>query len=133
MRNQSAFALALITLLAACGTPQEQCIRTATRELRTLDMLIAETEASLARGYTYETREVVRHVWTRCDDFVGLGPHHHRRMCFEPVTDTVRHPVAIDPTVENRKLAALKDRRAALAARARVEVDACRARFPEDQ
>lgn len=124
------FALLLVALIAACGTPQEQCIRNATRELRTLDQLIAETEANLARGFAYEEYEKVRHVWTWCDDFVG--PTRHRRMCLEPVFDTVERPVAIDPAVETRKLDGLKSRRAALANRAQAEVAVCRAKFPEE-
>ncbi len=121
--------LVLLAALAACGTPQEQCIRRATQEVRTLDQLIAETEANLARGYAYEEREVVRHVWQRCDDFIGQIPH--RRMCLEPVFDTVKRPVAIDPEVETRKLEGLKSRRAALVKSAQAEIAACRAKYPE--
>lgn len=122
----------LILALAACGTPQERCINNATREIRTIDRLAAETEATIARGYGYESHEVVRHVWARCDrDYVGLGTHLHPRMCFVPVSDTVRRPVAIDPVAEQRKLDALRERRASLMARAQSEIAACRSRFPE--
>lgn len=129
MRPGFVLLLSLALFVSACGTPQEQCIRNATRELHTLDRLIAETEANLARGYAYEDYEKVRHVWTWCDDFTG--PTRHRRMCLEPVFDTVERPVAIDPAVEMRKLDGLKSRRAALAKRAQAEVAACRAKFPE--
>ncbi|MDW4551359.1 hypothetical protein R5H32_18535 [Defluviimonas sp. D31] len=130
MRARPLLCLAL--LLAACGSPQERCIQSATREMRTLDRLIAETEATLARGYGYETREVVRHVWTRCDDFIpGYGPHPYRRMCFEPVFHTVKEPVAIDPAAEARKLDGLKTRRAELAARAAPAIEACKVEHPE--
>lgn len=131
MRFAAPFALTLI--LAACGTPQERCIRSATQEVRTLDRLIAETEANLARGYAYESREVVRHVWTVCDDYVGPRRRHARPMCFEPVFRTVERPVAIDPAVEARKLDGLKERRVALARRATDDVAQCQANFPEDQ
>ncbi|WP_347311295.1 hypothetical protein [Defluviimonas sp. SAOS-178_SWC] len=124
------FTLLLTALVAACGTPQEQCIRTATRELRTLDRLIAETEANLARGYTYEEHEIMRHEWTRCDDWVRGTPV---RMCFEPVWDTVRRPVAIDPEAETRKLEGLQARRKALGRQADAAIAACRARYPETQ
>src|SRR5690606_21382542 len=43
--------VALVLMIAACGTPQERCIDDATRELRRIDGLIADTEAALARGY----------------------------------------------------------------------------------
>lgn len=120
----------LILLLAACGTQQEICIRNATREIRTLDRLIAEAESNLARGYAYEEREVVHHEWRLCDDYIG--PHRPRRMCFEPVFHTVRRPVAIDPAAETRKLEGLKARRAALMRPVSARIDACRATYPEE-
>ncbi|SPH24861.1 hypothetical protein DEA8626_03895 [Defluviimonas aquaemixtae] len=121
---------AFVLMVAACGTKQEQCIRTATREIRTLDHLTAEAEANLARGYAYEEREIVRHVWQRCDN--GLfDPGHPRRMCFEPVFDTVRRPVAIDPAAETRKLDGLKARRAALVGPVSARIESCRVTYPE--
>jgi hypothetical protein len=42
-------ALLSLLLLTACGTPQEQCINSVTRDMRVVDRLIAETEANLAR------------------------------------------------------------------------------------
>lgn len=123
-----ALTLILLALLSACGTPQEHCIRTATREIRTLDRLIAETETNLARGYGFEERQIMRHQWTRCDDWVSGTPH---RMCFEPVWDTVKRPVAIDPQAEQRKLDGLRARRKALGLRAEAAIAACRAQYPE--
>ena len=128
MRLPSALPLALLAALAACGTPQEQCIRSATREIATVDRLIAEAQGNLARGYSYETREVTRWEWERCDDWVPGTPP---RMCWEPVTDWVRKPVAIDPAAEKRKLAALKERRAVLARQAETSVAACKRQYPE--
>lgn len=122
-------ALALL-LLSACGTRQEQCIRSATREIGTLDRLIAESETNLARGYAYETREILRYGWRRCDDDL-IYPRHPGRMCFEPVPDTVRRPVAIDPGAESRKIDGLKARRAALVGPASARVEACRATYSE--
>lgn len=127
MRNLTLFALAAAAL-TACGTPQEQCIRSATGEVRTLDRLIAEAEANLSRGYAYEEREIVRHEWRRCDDWVvGTPP----RMCFEPVWDTVKRPVAIDPAGEQRKLDGLLARRKSVLARAEATIAACKAQYPE--
>lgn len=123
------FALILfVAALAGCGTPQERCIGSATREIRTLDRLIGETRADLARGYGYETREVMRHQWRRCDDWVAGTPS---RMCFEPVWHTVKRPVAIDPAAEQRKLDGLVARRGALMAQAAPAIAACKAKFPE--
>jgi hypothetical protein len=119
-------------LLTACGTPQEQCIRAATKELRTISMLIAETEASIARGYRYENEEVVRFAWVRCDHgYLAPGAPMPRPMCWEPYTDIVQRPAAIDPAVEARKLAGLKSRQSELQKLANAQISACRAKFPE--
>lgn len=128
MHRSALLPLLLVSALSACGTPQEQCINAATRDIRTLDRLIAEEQATLARGYGYETREVVRHEWRRCDDWVPGTPP---RMCFEPEWVTVRRPVAIDPAAEQRKLGGLVARRKALAAQAGPAVAACKAQYPE--
>ena len=60
--------LTFLTLaaLAACGTPQEQCISCNTRDLRTVDRLIAESEGNLQRGYAYESVTVYEDYWTHC-------------------------------------------------------------------
>ncbi|MCB2094063.1 MAG: hypothetical protein H6901_09440 [Rhodobacteraceae bacterium] len=119
-------------LLTSCGTPQEQCIRAATRELRTVTGLIAETEATIARGYGYQSEEITRWAWVRCDfdrfDHDAIGP---APMCWEPYSDTIRRPVAIDPAVEARKLSALKSRQKILQTQANAQISDCRARFPE--
>ncbi|PPB82169.1 hypothetical protein LV82_00092 [Albidovulum inexpectatum] len=126
-------ALMLVLALSACGTPQERCIRNVSAELRRLDALIAETEANLARGYGYETREIIRHEWQICTDLIGDPPKPVHRMCLEPVWDTVRRPIAIDPEAEQRKLEGLRNRRAALAPAVAEAIAECRLRHPQDQ
>lgn len=122
-------ALLLALALAACSA-QDTCVRNATREIRALDSLIAETEANIARGYAYERREVTRWAWVRCYDG-PYDPTRPRTRCWEPYTDIVREPVAIDPEAEARKLAGLKSRRAALADTAMAAVAECRRLYPE--
>ncbi|MFZ1726556.1 MAG: hypothetical protein WBO29_03185 [Albidovulum sp.] len=126
---------AIVTLLlTACGTPQEQCIRAATRELRTVTSLIAETEATIARGYGYQSEEIVRWAWVRCDfDPSQPGLPDPTPMCWEPFSDTVQRPVAIDPAVEARKLAGLKSRQKTLQTQANSQISNCRAQFPDPQ
>lgn len=126
-------ALLLSLVLASCGTPQQRCIRNATEELRTLDLLIAETRANLGRGFGYEEQEVIRYQYGFCGYYRGDDGHRYPNRCFEPYTDTVSRPVAIDPEVETRKLAGLQSRRAVLVARAAAEVAACRQRFAESE
>jgi hypothetical protein len=119
--------------LVACGTPQEQCIRRETGELRKIERLIAKTEGNLARGYAYEYRDVTRWAWVAC---IAPGPHTpgtrvRTQMCWEPQEDTVRDEVPIDPAAEKRKLAGLTERRAALAKAAAPAMAACKAAYPE--
>ena len=85
----------VLALLAACGTPQEQCINRSTRELRTIERLLAEVDGNLARGYAWEEYQIVRTRWevcgyseeTRSDGTVitlraqRLKPSAHARAC----------------------------------------------------
>jgi hypothetical protein len=125
--------LPALALLAACATPQEACIGNATRELRTLDTLIAETEANLARGYAFETIEVTRPEWVICGYYPAKPKQQPKpRYCFQDVTETSRREVAIDPAAEKRKLAGLVERRRALNGPAASAIAECRARYPQD-
>jgi hypothetical protein len=125
-------ALAALGLLVACGTPQEQCIRAATRDLRTVNALVKESEANLARGYAWEYYEVDRTVWVICDYYYADdGRRAYPRYCLDNVSDTIRRPVAIDPAVEKRKLQNLKERQRALSRAAEPAIAACEARYPE--
>ena len=125
-------ALTLCALLAACGTPQEQCINRSNRDLRTVDRLIAETEANLARGYALETFTVYETQWTWCHSRSKAGePPRPPHMCLdrEPVTKT--RPKAIDLQEETRKLAGLKAKRKELARAAQPVIAQCKAQYPE--
>ena len=136
MRASWAAGLALAGMLAACGTPQEQCIAGQTRDLRNVERLIGQTQANLARGYGYESVEVTDTRWVVCGhDVVGTdgngNPVLRARYCFDDYTRTERRPVAIDPAVEKRKLDGLTRKRAELTKAAQAVVAECRARFPE--
>lgn len=127
--------LAFLTLatLAACGTPQEQCINRNTRDLRTVDRLIAETEGNLARGYAYETVTVYEDYWTYCPvpRPVEGQPAPPPRLCFDERPVTEKRPKAIDLNEEARKLASLKEKRKSLALQAEKVIAACKAQYPE--
>lgn len=118
-------------MLAACGTPQQQCIGRAAPELRTLDRLIAETRTNLSRGYGYTPETRTRWSWQVCDSFRTASGHVRSRMCWEPVQETVQRPTAIDPEAESRKLEGLLARRESYVRASQAAIDDCRARFPE--
>lgn len=126
-------ALALPLLLFACGTPQEQCINRGTRDLRTVDRLIAETEGNLKRGYAIETITEYDVAWDTCltsvtvDDQTLLKP----RPCLKERPRTVERPKAIDLNAEAAKLESLKSKRNELALAAEAVIAQCKAQYPE--
>ena len=116
-----------ILALAACATPQERCLDAATRDLRTLDGLIAETRANLDRGFAIDVETVPINSITSC----GFGYPGRWGYGF---CDTVRYvdrerPRAIDPAAEERKLRDLNARRGAVEERTVRAVATCEASF----
>jgi hypothetical protein len=131
-----AFLLPSLLLLAACGTPQQQCINRETRDLRVVERLIAETQGNLARGYGFEEVTVFTTEYVDCTPQVVVpegqpAPAVARRLCLEDVPETVRRPVAIDLVAEQRKLDSLITKRRDLTARAQTAIAACQAAYPE--
>lgn len=130
--------LALPALLAACGTPQEQCIYAGTRDLRTVEELIATTQGNLDRGYAIasETRYVP--VFRPCLPPPALPvagqpppPPPQMQLCEDVEPQTVEKPVAIDLEAEARKLRQLQTKRKELQRAAEQVIAACRAEHPE--
>ena len=136
--------LAALAALAACGTPQEQCINAATRDLRVLDQLIAETEGNIARGYGYRETMRTEMRYVPCNRPVlrqapprepGAKPVFYYDsapgFCWEDVPVSERRPVAVDLAAERAKLAEMRKKRAELNAMASAAVAQCRATYPE--
>ena len=126
--------LILLSLLAlaACGTPQEQCISAGTRDLQVVDRLIRETEGNRPRGYALATAP--EHDAPRIDcppRPTEAVPEPERQMCFDRVPVTVRKEVALDLNAEAAKLQSLKAKRASLAKAAEGVIAQCKARYPE--
>jgi hypothetical protein len=118
--------------LAACGTPQEQCINGLTRDLRVVDRLIAEIEGNLARGYAFETVVVSRPAFVDCTPRpTAEDPKPKPRQCMGEEDRTVSRPLAIDLNEEAAKLASLKTKRSQLAANASSGIAACQRQYPE--
>lgn len=125
--------LIALALLAACGTPQEQCIARNTRDLRTVDRLITETEGNLQRGFALETVTRFEDYWGTCLDrgtvegeLVAIS-----RPCLKERSFTEQRPKAIDLDAEARKLDSLKAKRSDLARDAKPVIAQCKAEFPE--
>lgn len=121
-----------LLLLAACGTPQEQCISANTRDLRVVERLIRETEGNLARGYGYETVTEYETDWIDCTPApTEANPMPTHEMCFERVPVSVRKEVALDLNAEAAKLESLQAKHAALSRAAESVIAQCRAKYPE--
>jgi len=120
--------LPALALLAACGTPQEQCISYNTRDLRVVDRLIAESEGNLERGYAYEKVTEYEEYWTWCRSPVEGDPP---RMCLQERTKIVDRPKAIDLGAEAAKLDSLKAKHKDLARKAEAVIAQCKAEHPE--
>ncbi len=127
--------LLLLTLatLAACGTPQEQCINRNTRDLRTVDRLIEESEGNLARGYAIETVTVYEDYWAYCEQPPPAEgePAPPPRLCLDERPVTKEQAKAIDLNEEARKLDSLRTKRKELARQAEKVIAACKAQYPE--
>lgn len=126
-------ALAALGALAACGTPQEQCINRNTRDLRTVDRLIVETEGNLKRGYAIEKVTISEDYWATCHDRVLVEgePVLRPRLCLKERSYTVDRAKAIDLRAEAAKLESLKAKRKELARAAEPLIAQCKAQYPE--
>lgn len=126
-------APAALALLAACGTPQEQCINRGTRDLRTVERLIVETQGNLDRGYALETVTRYEDYWDTCFDAVVVDgqTQYKPRMCLQERSYTEERPKAIDLTAEAKKLDSLKVKRTELARAAEPVIAQCKAEYPE--
>ena len=118
-------ALTLIGLLAACGTPQEQCIGKATREIRTVDRLMTEVQGNLDRGYGYEYITVYELDYVSCGTEADPS-----RVCAIRVAEQERREVAIDLAAEAVKLTQLQAKRKQLLRSAAPVVAQCKAANP---
>ena len=124
--------LPMLALLAACGTPQEQCIQRNTRDLRTVDRLIAETQGNLDRGYALEEVTITQERWGYCHQHAPEGqPPLPPVPCLVEHDITVERAKAIDLSEEAKKLEGLKVKRAELALAAQPVIAQCKAEYPE--
>lgn len=107
---------ALLLLLAACGTPQERCLRAATADLRALQAERAERQRNLERGFALPPAAPFPRA---CPEamVVGISP------CDDDLVLTA--PIPINPRIEARRIALLDQLIAEEAGRARSAQAAC--------
>ena len=122
---RSYFILALLPL-AACATPLERCIASATKELRVLSGLISSTQANINRGYAIVTENYFVTFEQVCGEVED-----EKVYCDVPVAKSRDVPVAIDLNLEQAKLNSLLTKRAELADNAEAGIENCRIQYPE--
>ena len=113
--------------LAACATPQQQCVSNATRDLQVIDSLIVETTQNLQRGYAIREDVVTVPSVNWC--FGNYGYNAGVSFCSNNSTRIQRTPVAINVAEEQAKLDGLQQQRGAVEARTRTQLAACQAQF----
>jgi len=111
--------LIALAALAACGTPEERCLRRATPDYSTIDAEIAETEANIARGY----RVVPSNTTVGLGLCTQSGPVN---LCLDTSHDLPPRTEPVDVQAEKGRLAALRARRADMVATSQRAMEACR-------
>jgi hypothetical protein len=129
MRNL-VFLVAMLTSAGCSSIARDQCERAAVADIRTLDRLIAEAEANLARGYGFSRHAETYFQRRRCEGWGGAGPAPD---CLYADTDIVQTPKAIDEPSVLRKVQTMKRRRAELVPQAMANLAACRRHYPDTQ
>lgn len=115
-----------LALIAACATPQEQCINSASNEVRSMQSLISTTQGNIARGYAIHRSQQSYEVANICYN-KDKKPY----TCYDTQYRTVETPVGIDVVEERRKLVNLKKRLPAAARKMNAGVASCRVQYPE--
>ena len=113
--------------LAACATPQEQCIANASKNLRVVEGLIQTTRGNLARGFALEKRQVL----VNQEQVIGVDEDGDDIVIDTAVAEDTLVPVAIDLAGEQAKLDSLLARQGELVRQRNAAVQQCIALHPE--
>lgn len=119
--------LAAVVALAGCIDEYEQCVRNNSKDLNVIYQLIEQSEATVNRGYGFETR-----IATQLEEVVCLTAEGAQATCLVEVGTSYQAPVAVDLEAERRKLAQLHEQRRVLQSRLEDAKDVCRARYPAE-
>ncbi|MDP7151510.1 MAG: hypothetical protein QGI08_05655 [Paracoccaceae bacterium] len=119
--------LSAALVVAGCANQYEQCLRNNSKDLRIVDDLIRQSQATVARGYDFETL-----ISTEFKEVVCLTAEQEQATCLVEVGSTYQSPVAVDLDAERRKLAQLLEQRKVLESRYSDAEKACRAAYPPE-
>jgi hypothetical protein len=120
--------------LAACQTQQQRCEARAVQDLRVVNELIAETEATIRRGYAIEevqtTRPVATFCWGGYTGYYNDGWGGGGGLCWGNQVFTTDEAVAVNLDEQRATLRSLQAKRKELEVQARAQLDACAAALP---
>jgi len=122
------FTLAATMALVGCTTAYESCVTQVTKDLKIVRSLIADTEATIDRGYAIQTEQRYVNYTTFCighHDTIGVN------FCTRPHPVVSKKPVAVDLDAERRKLRSLKRKEKELESRSAKLVAECEAKHPK--
>lgn len=119
-------------ILAGCGTPFEQCVARAERDVRVLDRLITDVEANIRRGYAIERESYTIQVASICIIGEDKDGKDIKEPCLRAETRFRDKPVAIDLDAERAKLSSMKEKRTQSARAAQANIESCRIQYPEE-
>ena len=119
-----------LALLAACATPQQQCLNSVSEPLGVNAFLIAQTQGNLDRGFAIDTQQRVSRGFDMCRQRDRDGVF-STTLCQTTRVKTVNVPQAININVERDTLDQLLGRQAILEKQASAAANQCRALYPE--
>jgi len=119
-----------LVALAACESPLQSCLSSATQDLNAVNALIAQTQVDLQRGYGTVERQEVRTFNRMCPDFNSDGTVDFE-WCEQVVVRNIEEPVAIDLQETQRLLNQLEGQRTRLVPQTNAAIAQCQATFPE--
>lgn len=123
-----AFLLPVMIALVACGDPRAACLKDASQDLTIVRALIADTEATLARGYAIQTTER-QVIYT--DFCIGSGGRSGGvTWCNKSQPVAEKTPVAVDLGAERGKLEDLRIKESELRGRTANDIQRCELAHP---
>lgn len=122
--------LAPFALLAACATPQQQCLNNVTQDLRVNQFLIAQTQGNIDRGFAVDREQRVSRGFDMCRER-GRDGVATTTLCRTTQVRDVNVPKAINMDVERGTLDQLLAKRAILQRQSTAATAQCRALYPE--
>lgn len=117
-------------LVAACASPQQQCISDAQKPVTFLRQQVAEVQSNVSRGYAVTTKQEVVIEDAICPGVDSEG-NPVEVLCQKSEVIDHEVPVPINLSAERAKLADLQSRLAVAERKLAEQIAQCQRSFPE--